>query len=239
MPTAEKKQLLTVPFEVKATDDEAHSFEGYASTWDIDQGWDQIKKGAFKRTISNWKSAKRQVPMIDGHGSDPWSGPRMDDIVGGFDLIGEDEVGLRVKGMPLVDDPRGDRAYRLVKAGLLWQMSIGYNALDYSFKEHPDVEGAKIRVLEQIKLLEISLVFQPMNPNATIDSVKSLLADDARLEAFLQDATPEQVKRLHERAAALLQADEAKDGLATDAPERIQLEERIRDITLRGLVTRL
>lgn len=235
MPT-ETIQRITVPFEVKALLDEERSFEGYAATWDIDLGMDQIKRGAFRRTISHWKGAKRPVPMIDGHGGG-WSGPRLDDIVGGFELLGEDDTGLRVKGS-LLDDELGRRAYARVKGRLIDRMSIGYQATEFEFKEHPEQPGMQIRILKEIKLLEISLVFQPMNPNAVIDSVKSLLGDAERLDALLQAATPEQLKTLHQKAGALLQGEDDPGGLAPEDPRRIALEEQLRDLTLRRLATR-
>lgn len=47
---------VTLPFEVKAADDEIGAIAGYLSTWDLDLGKDRIIPGAYRQTIAEAKA---------------------------------------------------------------------------------------------------------------------------------------------------------------------------------------
>src|SRR5689334_18254856 len=54
-------------FTMKAIDDDARTFEGLASTWDLDLGGDVIHQGAFKKSLAEWKSSGKVLPLLDSH----------------------------------------------------------------------------------------------------------------------------------------------------------------------------
>lgn len=154
--TLEHKQL-TVELEVKEIDGK-RTFEGYASTFgNTDLGGDVIEKGAFQKTIRMAK--KEGMPVV------LWQ-HQMESPIGRLTEMKEDENGLMVKGM-LVDTEKGEEAYKLMQAGVIDKMSIGYTASDF------DIDSKRgIRRLKQIKLFEVSLVTFPMNPKAGVTGVK-------------------------------------------------------------------
>lgn len=148
-------KAMAVPFECKAMDDAGH-FEGYASVFDVvDLGFDVVKRGAFRKSLESG----RKVKMLWQH--DMWQ------PIGVWDSITEDERGLYVKGRVLMDVQAGREAHALMKAGALDSMSIGYRVTEAS-------DEGRIRNLDAVELMEISLVTFPMNEHAMVTDVKSI-----------------------------------------------------------------
>lgn len=157
------KKML-VPFEVKQiTEDEDYFFfEGYGSTFgDIDLGNDEVQKGAFTDDVRE-KMAQQgdaKLPALWQHDHD--------EPVGAFNVLQEDNVGLFVKGrMPKADTFVSGRVVPQMRVGSVKAMSIGYTVEDWSMR-------GNVRLLNKLKLWEISLVTTPMNPKAKITGLKS------------------------------------------------------------------
>lgn len=160
-------------------------FEGYASTFgNVDQGGDVVERGAFIESVTAAKADGRTIPMLWQHDqSEP---------IGVWEDISEDRKGLWVKGRLLIDaDPLAKRAYALLKAKALGGMSIGYRIPAGGAEEHEKKPGV-VRLVK-LDLREISLVTMPMNLQARVTTVKSIL-DGGKLpsvrefEEFLRDA---------------------------------------------------
>jgi len=147
------------PFELKGLTEEG-TFEGYLSTYDIDECNDQVVPGAFKRTLSAWQKKKSPIPLLWQH--DP------NQPIGYIENAEEDETGLKVKARLLLKLGKAQEAYELLQNKVLHSMSIGYKNL-----KDQSVDG--IRKLKEIKLYEGSLVLWPMNVTAMVTSFK---ADD-------------------------------------------------------------
>jgi hypothetical protein len=114
-------------------------FEGYAAVFDrVDRAGDVIRAGAF--------GVPPAVPLLWGHRGG---------AVGTIEAIGEDARGLRVVGV--VED---GEAARLVRAGALAGLSVGYRPLVVR-------QGAR-RELLTLDLIEVSLVAVPMQALARI-----------------------------------------------------------------------
>lgn len=148
--------------EIQKNNQNLGIIEGYASTYsNIDRGNDIIEKGAFKKTLKDFIKKNRMIKMHYNHS--------MDDIIGGFDPsdVKDDEKGLYVKGEINLNVQRGKEAYALAKQGVLSDMSIGYSINDMEYDKNA-------RVLKDLTLWEISLVGEPMNPQAQILSVKTV-----------------------------------------------------------------
>lgn len=117
-------------------------FAGYAAVFDrADRGGDVVRPGAF--------GPVGPVPLLWQHAGAP---------VGVIEAIGEDARGLRVIGR--VEDPR---LAALVADGAVAGLSFGYR-----------VEAARqgmVRELTRLRLIEVSLVAQPMQPLARVHAV--------------------------------------------------------------------
>tara|TARA_Y100000114_G_scaffold44835_1_gene40529 strand:+ start:23917 stop:24939 length:1023 start_codon:yes stop_codon:yes gene_type:complete len=150
--------------EIKAYHEEENKeegvFEGYGSVFNkADLGNDVVKYGAFKKSLKR-KGAKG-VKLLYQHKSDM--------PIGVFDEIKEDQHGLRVKGRLALKTQAGRDAFELMKMGALDGLSIGFKPNPKA--THYDKTSNK-RILEEVELMEISLVTFPMNQSARIRSVK-------------------------------------------------------------------
>ena len=167
--------------EIKAVHDEEDEerygkFEGYGSVFgNKDLGNDVIEKGAFSNSLKRKKP--NQVKLLYQH--------KTDMPIGVFEEIKEDGHGLYVKGKLALQTQAGKEAYELMKMGALDGLSIG-------FKVNPDMvsydKRSRKRLIKEVDLMEISLVTFPMNPKATVRSVKASEISIREWESGLRDA---------------------------------------------------
>ena len=162
---------VIVPFEKKAIS-EAGDFEGYGSTFgDVDFGGDAVIKGAFSRTLSEWKT-KGQLPLM------PWY-HNMVQPIGDWLEMEEDDMGLFVKGKLWIEgSKRIDSAvmvHNLLTGTGPKGMSIGYATRE---SEYVEIEGKSVRNLIDVDLMELSIVPFGMNPNAIVTNAKSRFRDE-------------------------------------------------------------
>lgn len=137
--------------------------KGYASTYgNIDRGGDVVEKGAFSNSIARHKQTNRPITMLLQHSGN--------NIIGGFpiDQVQDDEKGLFMEGEINLDVQAGNEAYALAKQGVLSDLSIGFSVND------ADVDDHGIMHLKELELWEVSLVSEPMNPEAVITDVKAV-----------------------------------------------------------------
>lgn len=172
----ERKRFLNAVSDWKFTDTDKNGkqlerngqpigiIEGYIATWDLDRGdgWmqDQFERGAFKKSIREFKKSGRWVRMLFQH----------HELIGGFDpdSLKEDDVGLWGRGEINLNVQRGAEAYALAKQKILVDFSIGYR-INKSTRD----EQADIRTITQAELWEGSLVDEPMNPKANVTDIKN------------------------------------------------------------------
>ncbi len=157
--------------EIKASDDDSRTVEGFASVFNnVDSYNDIVLPGAFAKTIKKQKS----LPMLWQH--DP------SQVIGMWDEMEERDRGLYVKGT-IVDTAMGLDAHKLAKAGAVKGMSIGYGAEKYEIDQDKGT-----RKLIEIKLYEVSLVTFPANEKAQVLRVKSMPQTIREFEDFLREA---------------------------------------------------
>ena len=167
-------KLLTIDgTEVKFDPENGRKFQGYASVFNgLDSYGDTIIPGAYSRTLEN---RRRPVRMRWNH-----FGP----VIGKWLTLQEDDRGLYVEG----ELTPGHSIASDVAASLMHKaidgLSIGYMV------NEEEMDG-DVRVLKEIELVEISVVEEPADINATISNIKSAI-DDAKtikeLEGLLRDA---------------------------------------------------
>jgi len=126
-------------------------FAGYAALFGIADGaGDTIRRGAFSNALSEIKA----YPLLWQHNpAQP---------IGHVEMIAEDARGLRVIARL---DSLDSRAADLLQRGQVDGLSFGYRARGYT----PMPDG---RVLEDIELLEVSLVTHPLQPRARVHLVQ-------------------------------------------------------------------
>ena len=125
---------------------------GYAALFDVADGaGDTIRKGAFARTLAERKEA---LPLYWQHN------PAQ--RIGTVELAEEDVRGLRV--IARIDNPESRAVTELV-SHTTNGLSFGYRARGYR-----RVPGG--RVLEELELIEVSLVTHPLQPHARVHLVQ-------------------------------------------------------------------
>lgn len=165
-------------FLLKAVNDAKGQIEGYASLYHVeDSEADIILPGAFDASLRQWNASGRSPPLLWQH--DPAQ------PIGIWQLIKSDGHGLYVRGQLFVHEiAKAAEAYALLKRGALSGLSIGYR---------PEVarrDGKRgVRLLERIKLYEISLVTFPALESARVSGVKTQECGHAELLAALRRCT--------------------------------------------------
>lgn len=130
-------------------------FAGYAAIFDLpDEGGDVIERGAFSRSLAG--RSVTDIPLLLQH--------RSDTIAGRIERIEEDEKGLRVIAR-LGTDRTGKAVGSLVRKGKLKGLSFGYRV------RRAGKKGA-YRRLDEVDLVEVSLVARPMQPVARVHAIE-------------------------------------------------------------------
>jgi HK97 family phage major capsid protein/HK97 family phage prohead protease len=143
--------------EVKSVDDEQRIIEGVASTPVTDRVGDILEpEGA---------EFKLPLPLLWQHRSDQPIGQvlRAKVTKAGIEIRAQIAKGLL---------PEIDRAWTLIKSGLVRGLSVGFNPIEYA-----DIAGTYGMRFTKWEWLELSAVTVPANADATISLIKSLDAD--------------------------------------------------------------
>lgn len=183
---------VTAPLEIKAFGDAASGeFTGYGAVFHtVDGHGDRILPGAFAASLAERKAAGRHVPMHLNHGLPELGGVRG---IGVWRAMSEDEHGLRVEGkISGMSTDAGRLLFERVRDGALGGLSIGYKVAGNgaTYGRNP---GEPRRTIKAATLGEVSLVDDPSNAFARVDSIKSRLAAGdvptlREIEELLRDA---------------------------------------------------
>ncbi|SMF70578.1 HK97 family phage prohead protease [Allosphingosinicella indica] len=168
MPFEVKRSLKVRDFALSIKADgvaDDGTFEGYGSVFGVEDSYGEIvAAGAFAESLAELEGKGRSVPVLWQH--------RSDQPIGVYDAIEEDSRGLKVRGRLLIDRVgQASEAHALLKAGAVSGLSIGYWVRESSFDEK-----TKVRTLEKLDLVEVSLVTFPACDDARVEAVKFKLA---------------------------------------------------------------
>ena len=153
----ETKRLALDALELKFAGEEMR-FSGYASVFGmVDAYGDTIDPKAYDKTLID---RDRPIRMRWNH-----YGP----VIGKWTNMFVDEKGLFVEGELTPGHSTAIDVYASLKHGSIDGMSIGY--IPVQSKQLADNR----RLLQEIKLIEISVVEEPADLHATVGSVKSAL----------------------------------------------------------------
>lgn len=165
--------------------------EGYASIFDNeDLGGDIVERGAFSKTLKE-NLTKGRIKLVDSH--NVYEGTRA--IIGVVREAKEDELGLWFKAN-FSSAPLAQEIRTKIREGILDALSFGYRVVKDKFDE-----VRKVRLLQELRLYEISVVPWGMNPKAHITTVKDLPTD---LETEEQRAVREEAERVARESEAKL-----------------------------------
>lgn len=118
--------------------------KGYAAIFGTpDKGGDIVQAGAFSATLAE----RRSIPLLWQH--------RFGDPVGECDLLREDDHGMWVEAT--VSHPSG-----------LDQIRRGVTGLSFGYRVRAADRYQQYRHLKELELVEVSLVVQPMHPDARL-----------------------------------------------------------------------
>jgi HK97 family phage prohead protease len=163
-------QYRTFRFDIDAhaMDSETGEFEGYASAFNVlIPGYNEkVLPGAFTQTL---KDNEGQVPIFFNHWSDLWIGMGLEAV--------EDKRGLKVRGKLLIDSNDNARsAWELMKlAGEMTKARVGLSIGFRSIRDREEtIKGDKLRLLEEVALMEYSVTPFPANPKAFVTGVRSI-----------------------------------------------------------------
>lgn len=158
-PARERKAFS---FELESADESTGEFSGYAAVFgNRDSGNDIIEKGAFAKTIVE---DFHRIKILALH-NDCWL------PVGKPIELREDDRGLFIRGK-ISDTSMGRDIRTLLKDGVLNELSIGYDAIEFDYDSKQDT-----RHLKEIKLWEVSIVTWAMNDQAKVEEVKAMVED--------------------------------------------------------------
>lgn len=150
---------------------------GYFSTYDRtpDAYGDIIAPGAFERTIAEWREKMAQgvyIPLLYGHSTeDPYYN------IGRVVEVDDTEIGPFVTAEFDGDNEKAQYVRKLAQEGRLYQFSFAFEIVSASPDE---VDGQKVRRIDEVNLFEVSLVQIPANQNAVVTEVKAADAKAGR-----------------------------------------------------------
>jgi HK97 family phage prohead protease len=123
-----------------------------------------VAPGAFQKSIAATIAAGRKLPILWQH--------RSEEPIGSWREVREDDHGLFVEGGLWLDDaPYARLAQRGMRDKAVTGLSIGFYPDRWAFDEK-----AGVMILEEVTLVEVSVVNVPANDDARVDTVRMRLA---------------------------------------------------------------
>lgn len=148
---------------VKSVDEVAHTVTALVSNPGLDRDGERILPTAFKQDLEQFK---RNAVHLWGHDA-----TALENVLGRAVSVEVTPDGLLVTFEYAVDaNPNAAVAFNLVKAGALSAYSVGFIPVEWvtpSDTVMPEYRDAK-RVYTRVRLVEISLVAIPSNPEALV-----------------------------------------------------------------------
>ncbi len=139
-------------------------FSGYGAVFgNVDSYGDVIAPGAFAKSLTEHQAAGTTPMMFLNH--DAFNSLP----IGRWTEMVEDGVGLKMTG-ELLDTTMGRDTYVALKAGAITGLSIGFRPVKYTLGVKAD---EPLRTLEEVDLVEVSVVGLPANAKARVQAVKS------------------------------------------------------------------
>jgi HK97 family phage prohead protease len=156
---------LECKFDSVADAEGKMTFSGYGAVFgNVDSYGDVIAPGAFAKSLAGHQTAGTSPMMFLNH--DAFNSLP----IGRWTDMSEDGYGLKVTG-ELLDTSMGRDTYVALKAGAITGLSIGFYPVRYTLGTKAN---EPLRTLEEVEVVEVSVVGLPANGKARVQAVKSL-----------------------------------------------------------------
>ena len=145
-------------------DDGPGELEGWASVFNVVDEQDEIvERGAFKRTIDQWRASGRTITLTKAHDMSN------EGVIGSISFAEESAYGLRIRAK-YASTPTAQEQRILAKEGHIRGLSIFGAVVRHASTV---MAGKSIRVLKEVGLLAIALTPYPANTLALTTAAKS------------------------------------------------------------------
>ena len=161
--------------QFKAVDEAEGTFEAIVSVFgNVDLIGDRVVKGAFTKSLGEWKQSGDPIPVIWSH---MWNDPEAH--IGKTIDAEERDEGLWVKAQVDLDDPFAAKVFRLMKERRVKEFSFAYDVEEEQYNKDD-----KANDLLELKIIEVGPTLKGMNPATELLGAKG--AANAALEAQLK-----------------------------------------------------
>lgn len=151
------------PARVKATDQAQGIFEAIVSVFgNVDLVGDRVVKGAFTKSLADWKASGDPIPVVWSH---QWD--NLDAIAGQVLEAEERDEGLYIKAQLDMEEEFAQRLFRKMQKRQIREFSFAYDVL----VEQRAKDGAND--LLQLGLIETGPCLKGINPETELLTVKS------------------------------------------------------------------
>ena len=231
----ENFEMRMNPTSISTTEDGKMYCEGLVNgteTWSHEMGIhrkfvEKIKKGVFTRAIE-------KAPRIDFLAEHDSTKLLASTENGSLELF-EDSEGLKMRA-EICPTSYGKDMYELMKAGMVRHMSFGFKSLKDKWEKRST--GLYERTIEDMKLVEVSVVRNPAYAMSGISARNIELIEDVEIPAEVDEVKEETVlQEKEERALTVEQLQSAINVLSEymdslkepEAPQEEKVEEVVED----------
>lgn len=173
----------------KALDEAAGQFEAIVSVFgNVDRVGDRVVKGAFTKSLADWKQKGRPIPVVFSH---LWD--NLDAHIGEVLESAERDDGLWVKARLDMDDPYAAKTFRLMKRGTLAEFSFAFDVIQEKAQN-----GAN--ELLELDLIEVGPTLKGINEETRLLAVKALGLKAGRRNS---EKDAERIQGIHDQATEL------------------------------------
>lgn len=146
----------------------AGQFEAIVSAFgNVDAVGDVVEKGAFTKTLDNWKASGNPIPVIWSHDHG-----NPDAHIGVVDEAKETDAGLWVKGTIDLDEPYAAKVFKLMKGRRVTKFSFAYDVKDGTENDKGGFD------LKELDLWEVGPTLIPANDATDLLAIKNLMASE-------------------------------------------------------------
>jgi hypothetical protein len=154
--------VVPIQWDVSKADDPG-SLTGWASVYNvIDQQDDVVMPGAFRKTLTEWRSSKRVIPLTLDHQNSA------EGVIGSLAKVEDTAYGLKTT-FRFADVAKAQDARTLARDGHLNGLSIWGPIFAKSFET---VAGKSVRILREVGLRFVGLTPIPANDSSLVLTAK-------------------------------------------------------------------
>ena len=174
--------VVPVQWEAAKSGDDPGTMTGWASVYNvIDQQDDVVLPGAFRKTLAEWRTSKRVIPLTADHTN------TSEGVIGSLSKADDTAYGLKTT-FTFANTQKAQDIRSLARDGHLNGLSI-WGAIHQ--KSMDTVAGKSVRLLKELGLAFVGLTPMPANTDSLVLTAKA--ASDKPWEQFTAaDYTPEQ-----------------------------------------------